>query len=112
MKNILKSDAMDFINKVEKMLKKAKLKEIKSYTTMKNYELITNNLGRLEIHTELWEHMKGSSIYSIYICFDEPEKVLSNSCIQCNKFSGKCNIHSSNKEMALNELKELLSILI
>lgn len=101
MKKILKKDAEDFISRIENLLlNNDKVKEIKSYTNMKAYE-VNSKYGRLEIHTETWEHLKGSSIYSIFTRFDEPEKVTQNSYLDVNSYTGKYNFHSSDKEYCI-----------
>lgn len=101
MKNILKKDAIDFIKRIENiLLTNSNIKEIESYTNMKAYEVNTF-VGRLEIHTETWEHLKGCSIYSIFTRFDEPERVEKETYLPINNYSGKYNFHMSDKESCI-----------
>lgn len=111
MKKILKKDALDFIGRIESILiNNNKVKEIESYTNMKAYE-VNSKYGRLEIHTEIWEHLKGSSIYSIFTRFDEPERVTENSYLDVNSYTGKYNFLSSDKEYCILSFETFLNFI-
>lgn len=104
MKKILKTDAIDFEKKVKKLLNNNLIKEVKPQKGLKAYEIYTR-VGKLEIHTESWEDMKGSSVYSIYTRFDDTEKARKlKTCFKIG-YSGKCNFHSFNKEEILTNFE-------
>lgn len=110
-KKILKKDAMDFIKRIENILiNNEHIKEIKSHTNMKSYEINTN-MGRLEIHTETWEDLKGSAIYSIFTRFDEPEKVTEQTCLCIDKYCGKYNFHIIDKETCIESFKGFIDMM-
>lgn len=112
MKKILKKEAIDFIKRIENILSNnGHVKEIKSHTNMNAYEINTT-VGRLEIHTETWEHLKDSSIYSIFTCFDEPKKVIEETGLYINRFSGKHNFHTSDKESCVEGFRQFIDMMI
>jgi hypothetical protein len=111
MKNILKKDAIDFIKRIEGILSNNNnIKEIKSHTSMKVYEINTS-VGRLEIHTETWEQLKGNSIYSIFTRFDEPERVENETSLPINKCSGKYNFHMSDKDNCIESFAGFIDMM-
>lgn len=108
-KNILKKDALDFVKKIEGLLKEYGANEFKSITGLYKYELNTI-YGRLEISFDKWEigGLKNSKVYSIYTCFDDTNKIKNEQRFKINNFSGKCNFHRFEKEVILNEFEFFL----
>lgn len=58
------------------------------------------SLGKVEVY--LHEYDKKENIYSVFIKFNDIEKLKENGIFHYNEYNGKANIHSSDIEYALN----------
>lgn len=64
--------------------------------------------GRLLITVHESDIKPRQTIFSIFMRFDDPEKA--KTCVNCNPFSGKWNIHSTSPDDAICQLEQRLDL--
>ena len=101
MKKITKKESKEFNDKIISVVLLAGF-EHDTYWRENEYTKETH-FGLVKI---IVPEQRGSEIYTIFSCFEEPEKAIR--IFNCNRFTGKYNFHDKNSQHVLGMLEFFL----